>query len=112
MTLRLQGQGYRVNRKRIVRLMRKMGLEGQSPGPSTSKPFTELWERSPCEQYRGEARKAFLALFPVGISQRETERRLWTVRRRFDIFEKEAEKLVGKGKEGYSGPQIENHVEC
>ena len=38
MTLCLQGQGYRVNRKRIVRLMRKMGLEGQSPGPSTSKP--------------------------------------------------------------------------
>ena len=37
MTLCLQGQGYRVNRKRIVRLMRKMGLEGQSPGPSTSK---------------------------------------------------------------------------
>ena len=25
---------------------------------------------------------------------------MWTVRRRFDIFEKEAEKLVGKGEEG------------
>lgn len=68
--------------------------------PMLQEAFTELWERSPCKQYRGEARKAFLALFPVGISQRETERRLWTVRRRFDIFEKEAKKLVGKGKEG------------
>ena len=67
--------------------------------PMLQEAFTELWERSPCKQYRGEARKAFLALFPVGISQRETERRLRTVRRRFDIFEKEAEKLVGKGEE-------------
>ena len=49
--------------------------------PMLQEAFTELWERSPCKQYRGEARKAFLALFPVGISQRETERRLRTVRR-------------------------------
>jgi putative transposase len=34
----LRNQGYRVNRKRIQRLMRKMGLEGISPGPSTSRP--------------------------------------------------------------------------
>ena len=31
-------QGHQVNRKRIQRLMRKMGLEGMSPGPSTSRP--------------------------------------------------------------------------
>ena len=68
--------------------------------PMLQEAFTELWEPPPCKQYRGEARKAFMALFPVGLSQKETERRLWTVRRRFDIFEKEAKKLVGKGKEG------------
>ena len=33
----LRKRGYRVNRKRIQRLMRKMGLEGISPGPSTSR---------------------------------------------------------------------------
>ena len=61
--------------------------------------FTELWEPPPCKQYRGEARKAFMALFPVGLSQKETERRLWTVRRRFRVFEEEAKKAVGKGEE-------------
>jgi len=34
----LRKRGQRVNRKRIQRLMRKMGLEGMSPGPSTSRP--------------------------------------------------------------------------
>jgi len=34
----LRKRGERVNRKRIQRLMRKMGLEGMSPGPSTSRP--------------------------------------------------------------------------
>lgn len=34
----LRREGYRVNRKRIQRLMRKMGLEGLAPGPSTSRP--------------------------------------------------------------------------
>ena len=38
MAIWLKGQGYAVNRKRVMRLMRKMGLEGQSPGSSTSKP--------------------------------------------------------------------------
>jgi putative transposase len=34
----LRKRGERVNRKRIQRLMQKMGLEGMSPGPSTSRP--------------------------------------------------------------------------
>lgn len=38
MTVFLQGEGYPVNRKRTQRLMRKMGLEGIAPGPSTSRP--------------------------------------------------------------------------
>ena len=34
----LRKEGHAVNRKRIQRLMRKMGLEGMAPGPSTSRP--------------------------------------------------------------------------
>ena len=38
MTAFFRREGYAVNRKRLQRLMRKMGLEGIAPGPSTSKP--------------------------------------------------------------------------
>ena len=41
MTVWLKQQGYEVNRKRVMRLMRVMGLEGQAPGPATSKPHPE-----------------------------------------------------------------------
>jgi putative transposase len=37
MTVVLQNQGYRVNRKRVQRLMRLMGLEAIYPKPNTSK---------------------------------------------------------------------------
>ena len=37
----LQDCGYTVNRKRVQRLMRKLGLAGLSPGPSTSKPHPQ-----------------------------------------------------------------------
>ena len=38
MTVWLQQQGYRVNRKRVQRLMQVMGLIGIAPGPGTSQP--------------------------------------------------------------------------
>ncbi len=38
MTVWLQGQGYAVNRKRVQRLMRQMGLAGVAPGPLTRRP--------------------------------------------------------------------------
>jgi len=38
MTVYLHGLGYAVNRKRVQRLMRLMGLEGVAPGPHTSRP--------------------------------------------------------------------------
>jgi len=38
MVVFLRGRGYRVNRKRVQRLMREMGLAGMAPGPATSKP--------------------------------------------------------------------------
>ena len=41
MTICLRRDGYEVNRKRVMRLMRKMGLAGQAPGPNTSKPHPE-----------------------------------------------------------------------
>ena len=37
MVAHLRRQGYDVNRKRIQRLMRIMGLEGVAPGPRTSR---------------------------------------------------------------------------
>ncbi len=37
MTRHLRRQGHRVNRKRIRRLMRRMGLEAVAPGPNTSR---------------------------------------------------------------------------
>jgi putative transposase len=41
MTLYLCGCGYAVNRKRVRRLMQKLGLAGMSPGPNTSKPHPQ-----------------------------------------------------------------------
>ena len=41
MTVCLQSQGYAINRKRVQRLMRRMGLEGLAPGPRTSQPGPE-----------------------------------------------------------------------
>ena len=41
MTHWLQRQGYRVNRKRIQRLMRLMALQAIVPGPHTSRPHPE-----------------------------------------------------------------------
>lgn len=38
MTAYLRGMGYRINRKRICRLMGILGLAGMAPGPSTSLP--------------------------------------------------------------------------
>lgn len=38
MVVFLGHQGYRVNRKRVQRLMREMGIQGISPGPHTSVP--------------------------------------------------------------------------
>lgn len=37
-TVWLNGEGYAVNRKRVQRLMRQMGLVGVAPGPQTSRP--------------------------------------------------------------------------
>ena len=37
MVVYLKTQGYRVNRKRVRRLMRQMGIMGIAPGPNTSK---------------------------------------------------------------------------
>lgn len=38
MVVFLRGRGYCINRKRVQRLMREMGLAGMAPGPATSKP--------------------------------------------------------------------------
>lgn len=41
MVVFLSRQGHRVNRKRVQRLMRRMGLAGMAPGPNTSRPHPE-----------------------------------------------------------------------
>lgn len=41
MAVALGQQGLLINRKRVQRLMRFMGLEGMAPGPSTSRPRSE-----------------------------------------------------------------------
>jgi len=41
MVVYLKSCGYVVNRKRVQRLMREMGLAGMAPGPSTSKPHPQ-----------------------------------------------------------------------
>lgn len=41
MTIILRQKGYDINRKRVVRLMRKMGLAGLAPGPNMTKPHPE-----------------------------------------------------------------------
>jgi putative transposase len=37
----LRGLGYTINRKRVQRLMRTLGLAGMAPGPNTSRPHPE-----------------------------------------------------------------------
>jgi putative transposase len=41
MVVSLKAQGHAVNRKRVQRLMRVLGLAGMAPGPNTSKPHPE-----------------------------------------------------------------------
>lgn len=41
MVVFLKGKGYEVNRKRVQRLMRIMGLAGMAPGPNTSRPHPQ-----------------------------------------------------------------------
>jgi len=41
MAVYLRSQGYPVNRKRVQRLMRGMGLAGMAPGPNTSRPHPQ-----------------------------------------------------------------------
>jgi putative transposase len=41
MVIALAKQGHTVNRKRVQRLMRVLGLVGMAPGPATSRPHPE-----------------------------------------------------------------------
>ena len=41
MTAQLRKWGFMVNRKRVQRLMRTLGLAGMAPGPNTSRPHPE-----------------------------------------------------------------------
>ena len=41
MTVYLRGRGHRINRKRVQRLMGRLGLAGMAPGPTTSRPHPQ-----------------------------------------------------------------------
>ena len=41
MLIHLRGLGYVINRKRVQRLMKSLGLAGMAPGPNTSRPHPE-----------------------------------------------------------------------
>ena len=41
MKVYLCGMGYQINRKRVQRLMRILGLAGMAPGPNTSRPHPQ-----------------------------------------------------------------------
>jgi putative transposase len=41
MVVFLRGRGWRINRKRVQRLMREMSLAGMAPGPATSQPHPQ-----------------------------------------------------------------------
>ena len=56
MTQTLKAEGSAVNRKRVQRLMRLMGLESTAPKPNTSKPAPEA--RPPC-----------IAWYPIPVRQ-------------------------------------------
>lgn len=41
MTVYLRSMGHCINRKRVQRLMGKLGLAGMAPGPNTSRPHPQ-----------------------------------------------------------------------
>ena len=41
MTVALNGEGYAVNRKRVQRLMQRMGVAGVAPGPHNEPPASD-----------------------------------------------------------------------
>ena len=41
MTVYLRGMGHRINRKRVQRLMGRLGLAGMAPGPHISRPHLQ-----------------------------------------------------------------------
>lgn len=45
MTAMLNGEGRRINRRRVQRLMRKMGIAALGPKPRTTKPGLERIEK-------------------------------------------------------------------
>ena len=84
MTIWLQQQGYEVNRKRVLRLMRVMGLVGLAPGPNTSKPHPEhkvypyllrnirdMRRHWPARQYR-RVLHALVSPVPLKLKSRQT----------------------------------------
>lgn len=59
MAVFLRGTGHVVNRKRVQRLMREMGLAGMAPGPATSRKHPQhkvRCIRTCCAEWRSQGR--------------------------------------------------------
>ncbi|GHS85516.1 hypothetical protein AGMMS49957_01700 [Synergistales bacterium] len=65
------------------------------------KSFNEIWERYPRKDYKGEAKKAFIAIFPAETSPEKRKERMKAINDRFLIFEEESEGKINRGEERY-----------
>jgi hypothetical protein len=63
--------------------------------------FEELWERYPRKSGKGEAKKRFIALFPVELSPEERNKRMRAINERFLCYEKECEERIARGEERF-----------
>jgi DNA-binding transcriptional ArsR family regulator len=63
--------------------------------------FDLFWESYPRKRNKGEARKAFMALFPFGISRERMNRRMNAINEQFAVFERDIEETLGRGEGRY-----------
>lgn len=72
--------------------------------------FDELWERYPRKEYKGQAKKAFMALFSMEIPPEKRNRRLKAIDDQFLLFEEQSEEKIARG-EGRYIPCLHNWLE-
>jgi hypothetical protein len=65
------------------------------------KSFDEIWERYPRKDYKGEAKKAFMAVFPAEITPEKRKERMKAINDRFLVFEEESEGKITRGEERF-----------
>jgi hypothetical protein len=74
----------------------KYGREASEASETLEKLFVELWEKYPKKKYKGDARRAFVGLFPPELPEEAKERRIRAISERFPLLQEEAERLIAK----------------